>query len=524
MPYYFSRNQAGITQASAQNDGATILLKWSTAYPETKTNAIAYNIYYSSDKDSVFSEGAKYVVTSGTEAYIPDLTPGDMYYFAVRAVEYTASMIDVASIPIYATNLRAYPTTMLSDAIDADDITIPLVDTSMFPTTGILVIGVEAIRYSANNTSTNTIGLLNSLYRGYLGTEARLHNTDGYDGVDTHSIDVKLILGTEEQNTKFFEAQCRFDIDHFAYTETDGYHQRLKDHLTVDLGSSDIYNETFPSYDYAGWHRTDPVQLLNGDCVGSYIGGEQYCADGYSGVGRVLRGMSVQTQNNQRQEMLLSVTGEPVVFVRKRRTGITCSCYTPAIESPEDRCPKCLGTGFVGGWEQYYNPRRSDSRIMVKFGPADDKVKITESGFESEAIFDCWTLTVPTVKDRDFIVRFDQDGNEEFRYEILTVTRNRMLESLMGGQKFRVQRVRKTDPIYQVRLFRNTALIPAKLNTSISSVPGILPHSHVIVVNENTTTLQDINQMTSVTGGHSHDIIDGVVQEALGHTHLIVLP
>ena len=120
---------------------------------------------------------------------------------------------------------------------------------------------------------------------------------------------------------------------------------------------------------------------------------------------------------NQREEVLLETTGEPVVLIRKRRTGVTCHCFIPSREYWDERCPECLGTGIVFGWEQYFNKRRSDSRILVRFDSTQEDLKLLEGGLNPDFLPNCWTLTVPTVKDRDLLVRFDQDNNEEFNYK-----------------------------------------------------------------------------------------------------------
>ena len=60
----------------------------------------------------------------------------------------------------------------------------------------------------------------------------------------------------------------------------------------------------FPLYDYCGYHRTDPVLLLNGTCVGSYIGGQMGGIDAFGNYS-LYRGMSLQEQNTQRQDVLL---------------------------------------------------------------------------------------------------------------------------------------------------------------------------------------------------------------------------
>lgn len=359
--------------------------------------------------------------------------------------------------------------------------------------------------------------------RGYNSTPVSLHTISGFDGYFQWSPVIILFTLTEsEQFDVIFACQCRFDYPHEPFTLIDGYHQVTKDLLSTDLTAADAANVTFPEFDFAGYHRTDPVQLLNGTCVGSYIGGEMGCIDGYGNY-NILRGFSLQDQNTQRQDVLLSITGRPAVLVRRVQTGITCACYIPASEYPDDRCPRCYGTKFVFGYEQYFNPRSSDGRIMVRPGPTAENLKMHEAGLESEFPLDLWTLTVPTIKTRDVLILFDQDDNEEFRYEVGDVIRNNTILGLDGGQHLKVFRIRKFDPAYQIRVFRNTADFPSKLNTSISFVPGIPPHTHEIVINEKIMSVSQINQTTAVSQGHNHPVINGEVMEVLGHTHQIII-
>lgn len=360
--------------------------------------------------------------------------------------------------------------------------------------------------------------------RGYNNTLVTGHTTDGYDGYNYSSPVVPLVTLTESRRfDRIFACQARFEYPHYQFTMVDGYHQVISDLLSTDLSAADADNVLFPMYDYAGYHRTDPVQLLDGTCVGSYIGGEMGCIDGYGNY-NIYRGFSLQDQNTQRQDVLLSVTGRPAVLIHRQQSGITCKCYLPASEYPDDRCPSCYGTKFVFGYVQYYNPRSSDGRIMVRVGPTAENLKMQEAGLESSFPLDMWTLTVPTIKTRDVIVLFDQNDNEEFRYEVGDVVRNNTIVGLDGGQHLKTFRIRKFDPAYQIRIFRNTADFPQKLNTSIGFVPGIPPHTHEIVINEKIMSVSQINQTTSISQGHNHPIVNGQVMTVLGHTHEIILP
>ena len=413
---------------------------------------------------------------------------------------------------------------MLRQDITETSLLIPLVDVAGFPPFGVVIVGAELIQYLAVDHTNNNLILTNLNQRGVANSNVRSHNVNGFDGYYYQNPTVRLFaLGEDSRWDRIFVCQARFEYPNHAFTIIDGYHQVQKDLLSTDLTAADAANTGFPMYDFAGYHRTDPVQLLNGTCVGSYIGGEMGCIDGYGNV-NMLRGMSLQDQNLQRQEVLLSTTGRPAVLIKRVQTGITCACYLASSEYPDDRCPLCYGTKFVFGYEQFFNPRRSDGRIMVRPGPTDEQTKMYEAGLESEFPLGLWTLAVPTIKTRDVIVLFDQDDNEEFRYEVTTVTRNNTVLGQEGGQLFKVMRIRKFDPAYQIRIFRNTEMFPSKLNTSLGFTTGIPPHTHEIVINEKITSLTQINHTTSVVQGHNHPIVNGQVMEVLGHTHNIILP
>lgn len=360
--------------------------------------------------------------------------------------------------------------------------------------------------------------------RGYDFTPITFHNIDGYDGyMDNNPLVQSFTLTESRIYDNIYVCLSRFEYPNFAFTLLDGYAQVPIDYLSTDYAAADAANVTFPMYDYCGYHRTDPVQLLNGICVGSYIGGQFGGIDAFGNYS-LYRGMSLQEQNTQRQDILLSVDGQPAVLVQRQRTGDICSCYLSTSEYPDDRCPFCYGTKFIFGYEQYFNPRSSDGRIQVRLGPTAENLKMREAGLESEFPLDMWTLTVPTVYTRDIIILFDQDDNESFRYEVGDVVRNQTILGLDGGQHLKTFRVRKTDPAYQARVFRNTAQFPNTLNTTLGFTPGIPPHSHTIVINEAVLAVSQINQTTGISQGHNHPVINGVVMEVLGHTHQILLP
>jgi intein/homing endonuclease len=973
-PYYRPVSEGGLIIAVSRNDGYSIALQWDRAFPTTRGWLIGYNIYYSTIENDVFTEGVKFVsVGTGSfsdgylQATIIDLTPGEMYYFAVRAFEYASSYYNLSLLPDFNASLKVYPEAVLTSDITATDLIIPISDIGPFPSYGIIQIGTELIRYVNKDTPNSSLLVGNINNRGYLGTNVRFHEVDGYDGVATQDPILKFWKGFEESNTVIHQEVASFNFPNYAFTEADGYRTVDTDILTTDLEGSDTEKADFCSYDYAGWHRTDPNMLLNGTCIGTYIGGEHYCDkgqidgygsqgacnDGYGGVGNAIRGVPFNDLSHQRIEVLLNATGTPCVLLRRQRTGIRCSCFLPTSEYPEHRCPKCFppgtlintesgwvkiedinvgdkvlssdgyyhnvtktfendydgylasiktsvtgkplltttdhpllvlrgahnrkaigcspkcdnyiqngdgvfsrnydvrqlpggnwharithngsrkalgsfeskiaaenaviefrkefklghkliwenassikekdwlvskynnytidveqvsipqefrkntklgterlgpntfmvdeeflwivgiyiaegcagtrsivfglhkdeveyreriirffkdkgydpkvygrndngiaieinstslskwfpkwlgnssynkkipqefmtlpsnkiwalisgiydgdgikccneigqtsyilalqlvellhkvgeqplmryfqnkcltpkgnirkpvyfvnwsentstrqnrkgrwnfngemltkvyqyntisytgkvynievegdhtyvaqgivvhncyGTGFSVGYLQFFNTRRSDGKIMVRFGPASDDLKPRNAGLESELIPDCYTLVYPAVKDRDIIVKYDSDNLREFYYEILDVTRNHLFLNEYGSQKFKAQRIRKTDKAYQIKFIDSTATIPNEVTTSIGFLRGpnstTLPHTHTVTINEGVLAISQITQTTSISLGHNHEVINGVIQDhdatgtRLGHTHAIVI-
>ncbi|KKN61324.1 hypothetical protein LCGC14_0523150 [marine sediment metagenome] len=523
-PIYSATKRGGCSLARSAEDGYTIQIFWDQAYESVLDYDLGYNVYYSTIREDVFTEGVKFVSIDGaTDGYVIELTPGDVYYFAVKGAQHDPSWFNLALLPDSFPGFKAYPEGLLLSDISTTDVVIPLSDIDQFPAFGVIQVGTEIMRYISKDIPSSSV-LVSE--RGFLGTNIRFHDTDGYDGIETRDPIVRFWRGYEDDNERVQQETASFAFPNHAFTAADGYAIK-SDIITTNLGASDTSIESFPKYDFVGWHRTDPSRLLRGDCIGTYYGGEQWCADGYLGIGRQLRGVPINEQAARREEVLLNTWGEPVMLVRRLWSGIRCSCILSTTEQPEHRCIFCFGTGFSTGYEQFFNSRKSDGKIRVRFGPTQEDVKMDSAGLENVFIPDCWTLVYPAIRDRDFIIRFDEDGVEEFRYEILNVTRNILAEGKSGAQKFSAQRIRKTDPIYMWSAIDTTATMPQTLTTSIGLLRGLgglqIPHIHNIVINEGIVSLSQINQTTSVSEGHNHQIRNGIVLKSVGHAHSIIL-
>ena len=521
----FDRSLHGLKTVVSHGDGYSVSLEWYKSYPIPTNWDTVYNIYWSSVKSDVFSEGVKFIASSTTLSTTIQggFKPGDIYYFAVRPAGHEPGTLLFNQLP-EVDGLRMYPEAALREDISATATIIPIDDASLFPPTGIILIGAEIISYSAVDLVDNNLLLFSVEQRGLYGYEPRIHTVDGYDGYHTFANPfVQLWRGWEEQNTAVGLEEIKFELQ-YARTNTDGYRDRV-DIITStdDLQVADNANAGFPAYDQAGWDRTHMADYLSGKCVGTYFGGEYGCADSSENEGP-LRGLGIQDHMNMREEYLLELTGEPVVLFRRMWKGKQSQHYDSSRENTAYRGLDNYGTSLVNGYDQFFNPRRSDGKILVRFGPTKEDLKREDSGIENTFIPNCWTLVVPFVQDGDFIIRFNQDGTEEWRYEIIDVERNRTLLQESGQQKFTAVRVRKTDPIYQVRSIRDTSPSPSELLVSIGSVPGpggIVPHMHRIVISPG----QPLSQMTSIEQGHNHTVFsDGTIDTVLGHSHSIILP
>ncbi len=99
-PKYLPHSLVGIQKVFCTSDAQAIVLEWTRAYPDPFNFTLGYNIYYSTVKEDVFSEGPKYLVLDKTTIELLDFTPGDSYYFAVRATEFDPAVVSYLDYPI----------------------------------------------------------------------------------------------------------------------------------------------------------------------------------------------------------------------------------------------------------------------------------------------------------------------------------------------------------------------------------------------------------------------------------------
>lgn len=530
---FFPPTNLGLKLAADNGTGTEINLTWEAAYPFESGDTVFYNIYYAATKDVVFDGYPDFLVTD-TRATIWGINPGKTYYFGVRVSEFETGTFTYYGMQQAGPDMFFYPSFVKTTEIISDiATTVPVTSTDGFPNYGIILIDAELIRYSSIQVYPPAFIVSE---RGFSDTIESSHSINS---------DVSLYFGQEDSNTITASSVPTFQKPNYALTYVlgdgygpdgyrdgyDGYAQhdgylRFKQETIDSVTSPGTQNDesgTFPRFDYCGtWRSMSPQSFMQGQCQPSYFGGVQIRTD-QDGNRHLVKASNVQTHMLQREEMLLESTGEPFVLVRRMWTGMRCHCFMLRREHPDSRCPTCFGTGFVQGYVQFFNPRRSDRRVLVRVDPATDDLSIIDrGGFEPVYEPDAWTLPFPQIKDRDILVRFIEDTLEEWRYEVLNVTRNKVMFTQTGAQKFKLKRLPKDDEIYQFPIIRNTAPMPGTIWTSENSTPGISAHSHGIVVPDGVSLLT-LKVATLEAQGHNHIIYNGVVQPVLNHTHIIVL-
>lgn len=533
---FFPPKEEGLSLAKDDGTGTNAILKWVSAAPYNMNNMVLYNVYYSTNRDDLLDKSPDWLVTALTTS-IGNLTPGDENFFYVNAAEYNPLFFTYNGMEKINEDTYNYPvpsniSTKVTEASDRI-----LVDSVFgFPTFGIIKADSELIIYSSLQVSPPAF-IIAARGRGYNGTLAENHDVGAI---------VSLYKGEEDRNKRIGQVTTTFQKPNYAVTYVlgdgygpDGYRdgydgydniENVDGYLRYKQEYGDALNEDgtvndsvgdFKRFDYCGsWRTTAPRNFMQGQCQPSYFGGARVIVD-KDGNRHLVKNNNVYEQMMQREEMLLESTGEAVVILRRMWSGLRCMCYMNRQEHPNNRCPICYGTSFVQGYIQFFNQRRSDRKILLRIDPATDDLNLVDKGgFEPMHEPDGWTLAFPQIKNADIIIRYDINGNEIFRYEVLNVTRNKVLFSQTGVQKMKLKRLPKTSIIYQFPIVVNLAPYPGMLFTSINGTAGIPDHSHGIIVPQN-ANISAYNGATLEAEKHNHIIYSGNVNSALNHSHIL---
>lgn len=464
----------GLEKVDPDHNSLGVELFWGAAKPANFRNQIFYNIYYSGNRFGVFSDGPR-LITTARDVVVPIVLPGDINYFAVRATEFDPTFFDITQLQQVGSMLYQYPQKQqLLNSMDAYTSVVDISSTFGFPTQGFLLVETEVIEYTSITSNSFIIPVAG---RGAYLTTPMEHSIDAY---------VSLFHGVEDGNSfihrgvrDWSENQTPYIKDSYgqANADIDGYRAALEDNLTGDFSSSDASNLGFDELAHCGYQRPTIFEVLNGLCnldgSGTFLNsgstitnttGVPVSNGGVTiqpGQSTVISGFNFQDALNGRLNDLLSATGEPIILLRRKWTGRRCRCIDLRRENARFRCPTCFGTGFEGGYDRYINPRSISQAfvntagfIMIRVSPAPEVLKLEDKqSLRQDTTLAAWTLTVPTLKQRDVVIRYNPGTFvEEFRYEVMPVTRNRTLFTQEGRQDFNLYRMDKTDAIYTYKI------------------------------------------------------------------------
>jgi hypothetical protein len=213
-----------------------------------------------------------------------------------------------------------------------------------------------------------------------------------------------------------------------------------------------------PSMDKCGYHRYTAPEVFSG------ISSDGRCPSPYSRG--ILANGGINGVIRDREEQLINTTGKPVTLLRRQFTGPRCPCYSSNRGRSRARCDICYGTSYVPGYIPYVNQKDSLGRIKVRFEPYAEQLDRKEQGAFQEVTINAWTLSAPIVRQRDVLIVYDTNGEEEFRYEIRNVTRNDIFGGEQGAQKFTVRRLDPTEPVYLFDPFKVPDLTDISIDLS----------------------------------------------------------
>jgi len=416
----------GVVRATDIGIGDSITLEWSQPTRRYYGSDVYVLIYKSTDRLTLFEDEPSYFVEESVlEATIDGLTTGDMVYFGARALETYKNTIDVDGMVEIEDHVFEFPAeTTLSQTILDSDFLIPVESTDGYPDSGLLLVGGEVIRYS-DISETQVAFLVDDNGRGLNNTSRSAH---------VSGEEISLFVACQDSNQIIIGAVPTYHGDVDSDREVDNIGVVVNDY-------SDNDRKFFQGFDFCGYHTPLPQQIFQSknDC-GSYLGGE------FNGF----RGMNLFDRMLNREEVLLDQVGEPVILLKRIWDGQTCSCSTLRREHPSvKKCKECFGTGYENGFDRYVNLRREDERVMLSF--ADTLEDLALQAHKSlEVIYEpsCWTLPIPAIKDRDLVVRFDFTSDTEYIYEVLTVTKEKLMYKHYTRQRLQLKRLDKTDIVY----------------------------------------------------------------------------
>lgn len=457
-PTWENHLKPGIYRATDLGLGRSIEIEWGPATPPLGQSKIYYNVYYNSDLDSLFDYPQ--AITDQETVIVPNLRSGDGYFFGVRATYYPENL-DFDEFTEISENLYELPQSTVVAEFSGSYLstdTGPMVvnSTSAFPSSGYIKVNDEIMTYGSTTPATFIID-----QRDYFDRDNLQDHING-------SV-VRLFRGVESTTHNYFRAVPTWDgSGNGPWLSPDGYEVpgSMQDEDGYRVWKTDILNEDHSDFEEAyddvdersrcGLRSADFYQHLTGQGTNTYHGG------GQNGV----IGINLNTENIQREEFLLAHTGKPFTLLRLKTTGRQCPKFSLRHEHSHERCGLCYGTRFLGGYDKYVNqrnwfPGRTNvhGTIPLRVAPyKNDLPLLAERGLAQVDQLTAWGMPIPIIKKRDILIGYILDENrdiiqEEFRYEVVSVTRNQILFGFEGKQEMLLRKLDHDNIVYTIDNF-----------------------------------------------------------------------
>jgi len=173
----------------------------------------------------------------------------------------------------------------------------------------------------------------------------------------------------------------------------------------------------------------------------------------------------------RRNQWILQQGGERVKLFVRKQSGVSCDCgldpHTREFTGqPSNRCERCFGTGWLGGYEGPYE-------IIVAPDDSERRVAQTPTGRRVEHTYEVFMGPSPMVTMRDFIVK---QTNE--RYSVGAVRRPTNRGNILQ-QHFNIGLLDEGDIRYRIPMDGTEALVWPETRYSHSAVaPAAGQHPH----------------------------------------------